>query len=100
MTKKTSSKAEEILSTNVESQVEEVAQSSKSSKLIVCKPKGDRYYVYFRGVIPENNVCCGCKSPQKAINYMFLLKKRHNAVISKKDYEALKALVENENKEA
>ena len=100
MAKKTTKKAEEIQVATVEAPVVETAPASEPSKLIVCKPKGDRYFVYFRGVLPENNVCCGCKSPQKAINYMFLLKKRHNAVISKEHYDALKALVENEKKEA
>lgn len=62
--------------------------------LIVYKYTGSRYYVYFQGVPPEQNVGCGCKTPQSAIKYMYLLKKKHGAVISDKCYKELKALAD------
>jgi hypothetical protein len=60
-----------------------------TSKLIVAQHKFDRWYVYFKGVAPKDNVGCGCKTAKSAIRYMHLLKARHGAVISQNIYERL-----------
>ncbi len=65
-----------------------VAQTS-SPKLIVAQFKFNRWYVYFQGVKPSENVGCGCKSAKSAIRYMHLLKKRFGAVISQNVYDRL-----------
>ena len=72
---------------------EVVAPEEKAEKklLIVMKPSFGRFYVYFKGVRPEANVGCGCKTAKSAMRYMLLLKKKHNAEIFNKDYEILKA---------
>lgn len=59
-------------------------------KLIVAQRKFDRWYVYFKGVAPKDNVGCPCKTAKSAIRYMHLLKHRHGAVISQEIYELLK----------
>jgi hypothetical protein len=60
-----------------------------SPKLIVAQRKFDRWYVYFKGVAPKDNVGCGCKTAKSAIRYMHLLKARYGAVISQNIYERL-----------
>lgn len=66
--------------------------SDKKYLLVVFKRTANRYYVYFKGVPPKDNVGCGCKTPESALRYMQLLKRRHGAVISQKCYEELTAL--------
>ena len=39
-------------------------------KLIVAQHKFNRWYVYFKGVAPKDNVGCGCKTAKSAIRYM------------------------------
>jgi hypothetical protein len=82
----------------VEVKVEEVAvvksensEVVSSKKLICVKPSFGRWYVYFRGVKPEDNVGCGCKTAKSAIRYMMYLKKNHDAEIYNKDYQILNA---------
>ena len=82
----------------VEVKVEEVAVAKSeisevvsSKKLICVQPSFGRWYVYFRGVQPEDNVGCGCKTAKSAIRYMMYLKKNHDAEIYNKDYQILKA---------
>lgn len=58
-------------------------------KLIVAQRKFDRWYVYFKGVAPKDNVGCGCKTAKSAIRYMHLLKARYGATISQTIYERL-----------
>lgn len=58
-------------------------------KLIVAQRRFNRWYVYFKGVRPEDNVGCGCKTAKSAIRYMQLLKHRYGAVISSNIYERL-----------
>ena len=58
-------------------------------KLIVAQRKFDRWYVYFKGVAPKENVGCGCKTAKSAIRYMHLLKARHGATISQNIYDRL-----------
>ncbi len=58
-------------------------------KLIVAQRKFDRWYVYFKGVAPKDNVGCGCKTAKSAIRYMHLLKARYGATISQNIYERL-----------
>ena len=58
-------------------------------KLIIAQRRFDRWYVYFKGVRPEENVGCGCKTAKSAIRYMQLLKHRYGAVISTNIYERL-----------
>ncbi len=59
------------------------------AKLIVAQRKYDRWYVYFKGVAPKDNVGCPCKTAKSAMRYMQLLKHRHGAVISQNIYERL-----------
>lgn len=58
-------------------------------KLIVAQRKFNRWYVYFKGVAPEDNVGCGCKTAKSAMRYMHLLKTRYGATISQNIYERL-----------
>ena len=58
-------------------------------KLIVAQRKFDRWYVYFKGVAPKDNVGCGCKTAKSAIRYMHLLKARYGANISQNIYDRL-----------
>lgn len=58
-------------------------------KLIVAQHKFNRWYVYFKGVAPKDNVGCGCKTAKSAIRYMHLLKARYGATISQNIYERL-----------
>ena len=58
-------------------------------KLIVAQRKFNRWYVYFKGVAPKDNVGCGCKTAKSAIRYMHLLKARYGATISQTIYERL-----------
>lgn len=79
MTKKVSKKAEQAAQ-----QVENVVipQPTVTPHLIVAQRKFDRWYVYFQGVAPKDNVGCGCKTAKSALRYMHLLKHRYGAVIS------------------
>ena len=58
-------------------------------KLIVAQRKFNRWYVYFKGVAPKDNVGCGCKTAKSAMRYMHLLKARYGAVISQNIYDRL-----------
>lgn len=58
-------------------------------KLIVAQRKYDRWYVYFQGVHPRDNVGCGCKTARSALRYMFLLRDRHGATISQNVFDRL-----------
>lgn len=58
-------------------------------RLIVAQRKFNRWYVYFKGVAPKDNVGCGCKTAGSAIRYMHLLKARYGATISQNIYERL-----------
>jgi hypothetical protein len=69
---------------------------SQSPKLIVVQPRYGRWYVYFKGVPPKENVGCPCKSPDSAMRYMHLLEKRYGATISMPDYQRLQAEVAKE----
>jgi hypothetical protein len=71
-----------------EPQTFQVAQP-KSPKLIVAQQKFNRWYVYFQGVKPSENVGCGCKSAKSAIRYIHLLKHRYGAVVSQNVYDRL-----------
>ena len=62
---------------------------SDGLQLIVAQRKFNRWYVYFKGVAPKDNVGCGCKTAQSAIRYMHLLKARYGAVISQNIYDRL-----------
>ena len=58
-------------------------------RLIVAQLKFNRWYVYFKGVAPKDNVGCGCKTAKSAMRYMHLLKARYGATISQNIYERL-----------
>lgn len=79
-----------VLSVAQEPQTVQKSQQT-SKKYIVAQKKFNRWYVYFKGVKPEENVGCGCKTAKSAIRYIYLLKHRHDAIISKKVFELLKA---------
>lgn len=89
MAKKVSKKSAKVVKQNV--QDIEIPKATITPLLIVAQRKYDRWYVYFQGVRPENNVGCGCKTAQSAIRYMHLLKHRYGAVISQNIYDRIKA---------
>lgn len=89
MAKKVSKKASKVAKQNVKDI--EIPKATVTPLLIVAQRKYDRWYVYFQGVRPENNVGCGCKTAQSAIRYMHLLKHRYGAVISQNIYDRIKA---------
>lgn len=66
----------------------QVAQQN-SQKLIIAQRKFDRWYVYFQGVKPSENVGCGCKTAKSAIRYIHLLINRYGAVVSQNVYDRL-----------
>lgn len=79
---------------NIEAQVAQPIAAVESTpaltpKLIVAQRKFDRWYVYFKGVAPKDNVGVGCKTAKSAMRYMHLLKSRYGAVISQNIYERL-----------
>ena len=57
--------------------------------VIVAQKKFGRWYVYFQGVAPKDNVGCGCKTAKSALRYMYLLKKRYGAVFSQNVFDRL-----------
>lgn len=65
------------------------ATPAVTPKLIVAARKFNRWYVYFKGVAPKDNVGCGCKTAKSAMRYMHLLKARYGATISQNIYERL-----------
>lgn len=89
MAKKVSKKAVKVAKQSVKDI--EIPKATVTPLLIVAQRKYDRWYVYFQGVRPENNVGCGCKTAQSAIRYMHLLKHRYGAVISQNIYDRIKA---------
>ena len=64
-------------------------EAPRRANLIVAQHKFNRWYVYFKGVAPKDNVGCGCKTAKSAIRYMHLLKSRYGATISQNIYERL-----------
>ena len=80
-------KSTENIATNVAPAVETTATANP--KLIVAQRKFNRWYVYFKGVAPKDNVGCGCKTAKSAMRYMHLLKARYGATISQNIYERL-----------
>lgn len=80
-------KSTENIATNVAPAVETTATANP--KLIVASRKFNRWYVYFKGVAPKDNVGCGCKTAKSAMRYMHLLKARYGATISQNIYERL-----------
>ena len=64
-------------------------ETPRRANLIVAQRKFGRWYVYFKGVAPKDNVGCGCKTAKSAIRYMHLLKARYGATISQNIYERL-----------
>lgn len=94
--KKSSRKAKvepqvEAVVADVEAVEAENKPAVPAKKLICVKQSYGRWYVYFRGIKPEDNVGCGCKTAKSAIRYMMFLKKNHGAEIFNKDYQMLKA---------
>ena len=91
-TKKTKSQNAELPAAQTAAPVAEATQEKTQAvapKLIVAQHKFGRWYVYFKGVAPKDNVGCGCKTAKSAMRYMHLLKARHGAVISQNVYERL-----------
>ena len=87
MAKKTKKSAENIAAQTAAPAVE--TTPTVTPKLIVAQRKFNRWYVYFKGVAPKDNVGCGCKTAKRAIRYMHLLKARYGATISQTIYERL-----------
>ena len=87
MAKKVSKKAQKVAQ-----QVEnvEIPKATVTPKLIVAQQKFGRWYVYFQGVAPKDNVGCGCKTAKSALRYMHMLKYRYGAVISQNIYDRIK----------
>ena len=88
MAKKSKKSAEIAEVKNVEN------SAAQSQKLIVVKFKFGRWFVYFRGVKPEENVGKGCKTAKAAMRYMFYLKSKFSAVIHRQSLEKLKFAAE------
>lgn len=80
-------KSTENIATAVAPTVETTAPATP--KLIVAQRKFNRWYVYFKGVAPKDNVGCGCKTAKSAMRYMHLLKACYGATISQNIYERL-----------
>lgn len=87
MAKKTKKSAEKKVAQTIVPAVETVP--AITPKLIVAQRKFNRWYVYFKGVAPKDNVGCGCKTAKSAMRYMHLLKARYGATISQNIYERL-----------
>lgn len=87
MAKKTKKSAENIAAQTAVPAVE--TTPTVTPKLIVAQRKFNRWYVYFKGVAPKDNVGCGCKTAKSAMRYMYLLKARYGATISQNIYERL-----------
>lgn len=87
MAKKTKKSAEKKVAQTADPAVETVPVTTP--KLIVAQRKFNRWYVYFKGVAPKDNVGCGCKTAKSAMRYMHLLKARYGATISQNIYERL-----------
>ena len=85
MAKKAKKSAENIAVQTAATAVE--TTPAIAPKLIVAQHKFGRWYVYFKGVAPKDNVGCGCKTAKSAIRYMHLLKARYGATISQNIYE-------------
>lgn len=68
------------------------AAPAEPQKLIVAKKiSNGRWYVYFKGVRPEDNVGCGCKTAKSAIRYMLMIKRKFSAKIDEAIYASLNA---------
>ena len=87
MAKKTKKSAEKIVAQTAAPAVETIP--AITPKLIVAQRKFNRWYVYFKGVAPKENVGCGCKTARSAMRYMHLLKARYGATISQNIYDRL-----------
>lgn len=87
MAKKTKKSAEKIEAQTAAPAVK--TTPATTPKLIVAIQKFGRWYVYFKGVAPKDNVGCGCKTAKSAMRYMHLLKARYGATISQNVYERL-----------
>lgn len=97
MAKKTKKSAEKKVAQSAAPAVETTTATTptaqqprpKRANLIVAQRKFNRWYVYFKGVAPKDNVGCGCKTAKSAMRYMHLLKARYGATISQNIYERL-----------
>lgn len=87
MAKKTKKSAEKKVAQTTAPAVE--TTPAITPRLIVAQRKFNRWYVYFKGVAPKDNVGCGCKTAKSAMRYMHLLKARYGATISQNIYERL-----------
>ncbi len=88
MAKRTKKSAENKVAKTATAAVE-TTPAPITPKLIVAQRKFNRWYVYFKGVAPQDNVGCGCKTAKSAIRYMHLLKARYGATISQNIFERL-----------
>ena len=93
MSKKVSSKASKAAQQVVNVVI---PKPTVTPKLIVAQRKFGRWYVYFKGVAPANNVGCACKTAKSAIRYMHMLKYRFGAVISQNVYDRIKMYADKE----
>ena len=64
MAKKTKKSAEKVAAQTAAPAVE--TTPATTPKLIVAQRKFGRWYVYFKGVAPKDNVGCGCKTDRKS----------------------------------
>ncbi len=65
------------------------APRKSSQKVILAQRMFNRWYVYFQGVNPKDNVGCACKSAKSALRYMYLLKARYGATFSQNIFDRL-----------
>lgn len=66
------------------------APAQAPRKVIVAARKFNRWYVYFQGVRPADNVGCACKTARSAMRYMIMLKEKHAAIISQPVFDILR----------
>ncbi len=89
MAKKTSKSAKKNNQVQTAPVAVEAQTQPITPKLIVAQHMYGRWYVYFKGVAPKDNVGCGCKTAKSAMRYMQLLRHRYGAVISQNIYDRL-----------
>ena len=88
MAKKVSKKATKAA--QIQSAEITIPKATVTPRIIVAQQRFGRWYVYFQGVRPEENVGCGCKTAKSAMRYMHLLKHRYGAIISQTIYDRIK----------
>lgn len=84
--------AKEVAEPAVEDAPEQAEEQQPAAKVIQVKlTASGRWYVFYRGIKPSENVGCGCKTAASAMKYCRLLKQRDKAYIPDEVYQMLKS---------